>query len=437
MIRTVNINVELSQVRLYLPEDFDWFDFGGTATRVEGEDDFVAGYVAYRTQQVEKLTQIIRGSNEFSKSGAMYNVEVLGDELSNLREDRGRRTTNEVLRSNLSSNLKMFEAATQEIQQLQQQEQQVSDNRDRLNFFYEQQKNTLSRNTVTRLEGNFKVPTQTAQTDTTEAPAQPPAQRFDQEWFDRSGPKGQVAAGKDAKADQSKDAAQLGARFRLQTEQSQRAMQTFDMPAARDAAQQVFQVQPGKPADAQEFEAMQQGRVKGLGTKEALNRAYADKFEKQVADRGLEGGQAGVQLLGQTIAAVDDAVQVHAHGGEAAGQIAGRAGLSSLDFELPTRGTAFYFTVPRGTVDVTARPIESTMRRRLVNLVSLLTIIIVFVIVAAVVRRLSQSRRGLIVAALFLCVGGLFLDPVRNPPAVRPSHAAGRHSADCRDPTAR
>ena len=71
VVRTININVELSQVKLYLPEDFRWVHFEGTATRVLGEDDFAAGYMAYRTQQVEKLTQIIRGSNEFSKSRAM------------------------------------------------------------------------------------------------------------------------------------------------------------------------------------------------------------------------------------------------------------------------------------------------------------------------------------------------------------------------------
>ena len=90
VIRTVNINVELSQVKLYLPDDFRWVHFEGTATRVLGEDDFAAGYMAYRTQQVEKLTQIIRGSNEFSKSRAIYNVKILEQEFEGLqREGRG------------------------------------------------------------------------------------------------------------------------------------------------------------------------------------------------------------------------------------------------------------------------------------------------------------------------------------------------------------
>ena len=36
VVRTININVELSQVKLYLPEDFRWVHFEGTATQVPG-----------------------------------------------------------------------------------------------------------------------------------------------------------------------------------------------------------------------------------------------------------------------------------------------------------------------------------------------------------------------------------------------------------------
>ena len=52
MIRTVNIHVELSQVELYLPESYDWFNFGGTMRHVAGEGDLAAGWLAYNTKQI-------------------------------------------------------------------------------------------------------------------------------------------------------------------------------------------------------------------------------------------------------------------------------------------------------------------------------------------------------------------------------------------------
>ena len=89
--------------------------------------------MAYRTQQVEKLTQIIRGSNEFSKSRAMYNVKVLEQEFQGLeREGRGM-AGNTVLQANIDSNARALQAASQEIEQLEEQVQAETDNRGRLN----------------------------------------------------------------------------------------------------------------------------------------------------------------------------------------------------------------------------------------------------------------------------------------------------------------
>ena len=49
-IHTVNIEVALSQVRLYLPETYDWFRFGGTMRETGNEAELAAGYVAYQTR---------------------------------------------------------------------------------------------------------------------------------------------------------------------------------------------------------------------------------------------------------------------------------------------------------------------------------------------------------------------------------------------------
>ena len=54
----------------------------------------------------------------------------------------------------------------------------------------------------------------------------------------------------------------------------------------------------------------------------------------------------------------------------------GRAGLSSLDFQLPERGNVFYFSTPRGEVEITVRPVESQLVQRVINLGWLLGIIL-------------------------------------------------------------
>ena len=59
LIHTLNINVELSQVRLRLPESFDWFNFHGTLGRVQSESDLQAGWLSYRTRQLTDLSQLL------------------------------------------------------------------------------------------------------------------------------------------------------------------------------------------------------------------------------------------------------------------------------------------------------------------------------------------------------------------------------------------
>ncbi len=142
------------------------------------------------------------------------------------------------------------------------------------------------------------------------------------------------------------------------------------MPAADDAAQQVFQVQPAQTAERL-GEMAQQGRQPTLGTKEALKRAYVDKIERQVAQeetaalasspQGPTSGEAG---------RIDRASQVRLDGGsirQVGGQVPGRVGLASLDFDLPQRGTTYFFTTPRGNVEISAWPVNSRLLKQLTN----------------------------------------------------------------------
>ncbi len=406
VIRTENIHIELSQVKLYLPKDYRWLQFDGTATRVAGEEDFAAGYVAYQTQQVEKLTQIIRASNEFSKSRAIYNVEKLGEQLRQMNSRRAAATSNERLRENLDSNARVLEAANQEIEELENQNVQTTDNRERLNAFYGQQQNALARNSVTRLGGNFAAGKPTSEN----GPAQvDTGTLFDRAWF---GPSGQSASPADSRKPQGglpgKDAAP--AKKRLQDEQSFRVQQQMKMPAEGDAAKQVFEGPRPQTERQPPDQSGSRGRNRALGTKSELNRAYMDKIQQQAAMS--QQGQNGVASVLPT--PQQDGEQLE--GAQAAGQATvqappqqGLAGLASLEFELPHRGQTFYFTTPRGNVTISARPLRRELSQRLVNFLWLVGILAALVVIVAVVRRISGSRAGRIASVVLLCGVGLLM----------------------------
>ncbi len=344
--------------------------------------------------------------------------ERLGEELQQLQTDNGRATGNAQLRSNLDSNASVLEAATQEIQELENMDVQVTDNRERLNYFYEQQQNGLSRNSVTRLGGNFRTEIQPPAPAEPMAPGQDSTTKFDQNWFGRSSSQ-RPADEAEKPGEDAKGMTAAPSKKRLQQEESYRVQQQMKMPEEHDAAKQVFQVQPSSQEGLMEQQSQARYRNRGLGTKSELNRAYMDKIQ-QLADQDGEqaesgsGGQQGQQQAPQQEAAgagvTDGASQTDLYSAlptVVAPQ--GLAGLASLDFELPQRGQEFFFTTPRGEVTITARPLRDELRERLVNLLWLLGMVLALLLIAAVVRRLTHSRTGRIVSVCILCGIGLLM----------------------------
>ncbi|MHB8953982.1 MAG: hypothetical protein ACYC4U_13515 [Pirellulaceae bacterium] len=401
VIRTIKINIEMSQVQLYLPRDFAWFHFTGTATQVQDEGDLAAGYVAYRTQQVEKLTQIIRGSNEFSKARAVFNVKILEKELKGLQQDGLLSYGNTQLRSNLDSNARVVQEATEEIQQLETQTVLETDNRGRLNGYFFEQGNTLSRNEAIRLGTNFEVPADGS------APAKP-AEEFDQQWFQLGDlPKGDAGdQAPETPAIESKKRSKKSQRI-VQDEKSGRAQQQLDLPAAADAAQQVFQA-PAPPGNQPMTDPTQQQAQEGQGqpsrdsTKEALNRAYADKIERQViqSEERREPIEGDLGLMQRQLA---EGVSP-----EESAMALGRPGLASLDFQLPQRGAVYFFTTPRGNVEISARPVDSRFLRQLGSFASLVALVALVLVGWWLVRKLATGRRGRLLAATLMGIAGTF-----------------------------
>ena len=85
-------------------------------------------------------------------------------------------------------------------------------------------------------------------------------------------------------------------------------------------------------------------------------------------------------------------------------------GLASLDFELPTRGLLYRFTVPRGEAQITARAFSGDLLQRLIEIAA----VAVVAIVAWFAVRLIRSRSFAWLAkpagsTLLVCLGLLSL----------------------------
>lgn len=169
LIRTVNINVELSQVRLRLPRTHRWFNFDGTMTRTRDEGSYRAGDIAHLTEQMRSLTQVLSSKNPYSRIRAKHNIKQLEEAQGQLvRSYSGRYRSSSEVQAEVQENL----AVAQQAQQLQARTESESQPQDgnsaQLEGFFNQQRNDRSKNIVSNLGSNFVAPAEpAAQTGTT------------------------------------------------------------------------------------------------------------------------------------------------------------------------------------------------------------------------------------------------------------------------------
>ncbi len=160
LIRTVNIHVELSQVELYVPENFDWFNFGGTMRRVQNEGDLAAGWLAYNTRQIDLALQAWQSGDPFSRARATNNLKSLQAESDALKQSaEGYRENADVaqqLQANSSIQMKLSEDVNKPIDSAKLADDR--DNRDRFNSFYKSQLNKRANEIVNSAGENFAEP---------------------------------------------------------------------------------------------------------------------------------------------------------------------------------------------------------------------------------------------------------------------------------------
>jgi hypothetical protein len=432
LARTVNVNVELSQVTLYLPDTHYWFDFGGSMTKMAEENDLVAGVLSYQTKQVRSLTETLTsGTNEYGRLRSANALKQLGLSLNSYRNSFASES-NLKLQQELTANGSAVSQAERELatNSLQSQAASETSNRDRFLSRYNTQQNELSKNQVTQLGDNFQV-----QAPPTKQPEV--EQRFNEKWFYDVKPESgaadakgtRIAEGRSSGGERRRGSIVLGKELAARDADGKEAggkeAARPDVSGEVDS-RKLGQVTAGaKEAEApvQEAKQSKKGRVERYQERldqqagQSKLRVELPELEpnsgparEQVAEGRMGGSGAGnkpAQPTDRLSVAAGENVDVYA-------VETPLTGLTSLDIELPRRGTPYFFTTPRGDITVTARCAAAPQVDRLKQFGLIAAACAVGAVICTVLsflyRRTPRNLKLLLllVAAFFSFVTGVF-----------------------------
>ncbi len=457
LVHCENIRPDLSQVRLYVPEKYRWFDFGGTMRLVTEEVDLQAGYLKFQTKQTEQIMATLQQGDKWAKIRAATNLKIQQGLMSRYRSSLASQSASSELQSELNLNANVAKQANQEATKLEltPERAETQDNRLQLNRRFQGQKSSRARNVVNDLGANWSEAVEMKSGDISHC-----NEPFSREWLGKNkldrpgnarqqmkriaGPSPSSLAkpmyddkGKNAAADvpRQPSAAQV-----VQSESQQRPMREAPLGTSAGRGVQTFgreyAAQPGRqPADVNQNRQARQRK----DSDDAIGR-YKERLERQGAqqkemyygfssptagrstrpnappaaetmtgrlalgvginsDAGLVGGPA-------TAPPVSAALSGIAADGRAPAVQPPATGLASLDFELPTRGALYRFTTPRGEVEITAWSFSNDLLRRLV---AMAIVAVVALVIGTAARRMDRGRFAWLEtrtgSTLLICLG--------------------------------
>ncbi len=428
LIQTVNINVELSQVRLYVPDTHRWFGFSGTMRRVDADEDFIASYLRYKTEQLTTFSKSLASENPYARVRALSNLKQLTSEVEQLQaQTRDYRGLSKELDESLTANTTALQRAKEalQIQADQQLEIPSVNNRRQLNAYFSYQDNSVSRNLVNEQSDNFDIQTAASPEDDRSGGREGQVQR---QWFEayqlrnesldakRLEPEGENRV--QLKAEKAKDTGIVSGKL------NRYSLQVMPQGAPQKPPTTAEPVSPrgrgeSRSRDAgvdkvERFEQRLEEQQKGLPSSDtddlfdvpqSVDRSREDAdgiFDQESAVSGPE--TAGPQFRVPVVRGSG------LGGGGLGGGFLGQAtGFASLDVQLPQRGTEYRFTTPRGDIKIQARAIDDSLWLRLRKLAIVTGLIL---LVAACVRIIRRVGYGGIVGpklAILLIVIGLLM----------------------------
>ena len=441
LIESININVELSQVKLLLPENQHWYGFDGTLGQVRDESEFLAGWLSHKNKQIGRLSELTTKSTElFSKARAEENLKQLDSVVKfELGNSKFHLKSNPNLEQQVLLNAFVSNEAKQQVEKSESEAGQkvVRDNRDFFNGLVDSQTNYRANGNVpwtTQIDSGLIV------MDAESKPADKPS----------SVPQVQgVTTLRSSAVGDSKDNKELASRYKNKLQGQSGSMQNaqgFDNnsnpygsnngPGQGGHGGQVGSGGPGGMGD------MGMG---GMGTGEMAG-GYGGGLPRNRTggpSSGALGGQTGkdvrsdfglspafgapVSELAKSASEkknkeaqtyevlegrINDAISPNAWQSTSgtssmrefrqnlslaatAAQETDQAYMTSLSITLPARGKEFYFTTPRGEAKLSANGISKTVTQRAVGVMVLLLGI---VLVAA--RRKSRRSARLLAKVL-------------------------------------
>lgn len=367
LIRTVNVQVELSQVQLLLPETHHWLDFGGTMRQVVDEGDLAAGHVRYQTRVAQRLVETMRSDSPFAQVRAAAKVAELKAEIEEYREAVSSYEQNLNLQKAFAGNLLTLGegfAVSQQVASRSQQPGADEDNRYLLNSLFEGQRISRARNVLQNLPANFDDRTARQREE------QARRQGFKRQWLD---------------ANQLSNAAPDAFLQRLEQGEFEPSLVVGpDASEAPQAPQVVPQQEQAKGySPTQQRQRQQQRsprRIRRKGKAESLAQYQVQLQQQQAQQFAFDNSDT------------QSTPQERDYGfglpSIVGGVLAGEAtGLASLAVELPVRGVPYYFTTPRGEVSIKARAVSSQFIETLQRVCLLLVVVGIGAVGYAATRR--------------------------------------------------
>jgi hypothetical protein len=323
-VRTLNLNVERSQVELWLPETRLWFGFGGTLRRVRQGGEFESDYLAYQNKLAKRLMETLQFGSAFERARAASNLRQVNLKLVESQQLLGldeARLANPELQGQMAQSQQLVQDADRQLQRAETEQSAVSleDNRRRMNLAFSAQTTGLARNRVMEAGANWDVAALHP------AKAAAPTDSFQRDWLVQN----------DLAADQGvpleKAAGGAGGAPGGSLDQKAKADLRKGVPAAVSA----------KPQSAEEPQAVQMDVLASQGLPRSLGEAK----------QGVSGRRGQ-----QTRAAQYQQKLSNLPGGGAA------PGLASLEVNFPSfdprRWSAYRFSTPGGGVQITARALS-------------------------------------------------------------------------------
>jgi hypothetical protein len=402
LIRTVNINVERSQVELLLPPQYDWVRFEGTMRAVKREAEFQAGYLNYQTQVAKRLVQALQAGNEYAKVRASANLGLLSQDIRQSQIDA--LTSSGAVREAVGKADAVLSDVEQRLGEQDRREAGAQeDNRQRMNVVFSQQKaQAPSLQTQTETWNWDRNDTKQAGSTTRQfndawLANNALAEQTGEELSAVNAPGEKLEEAKKAKADKPQQVA--AGRVVQMGQQPQAPPPPAKLPQIRfeAAGKQRQAIEKEAPPPAKPESRMRPERERTL-----------DRYREQLNQRGLAQNDRKRQNVGQPDGMPDTFVDRDENGvanipvaggtvqGWGPGAMPAATGLASLDLALPEqtpgRWTVHRFTTPRGDIQVRGWGLKVDFLRMLWRVGLVLVLAVVFY---GVRHWLASGGRGL------------------------------------------